>query len=126
MTYRGTMIADRAWWRLATERPADVDKPGQWRVCGGGYEPSILIRRVAAVALGHGATDGPGRCSQPGHHWRTSGEPMHIEGHASNEYSGRFFGAWRHSAEESPGGGMTGAGIHVLEAFILWWARCNR
>jgi hypothetical protein len=23
------------------------------------------------------------------------GEPMHIEGHASNENSGRFFGAWR-------------------------------
>ena len=46
------------------------------------------------------------------------GEPMHIEGHASNENSGRFFGAWRHSAAESPGGGMTGAGIHVLDAFI--------
>ena len=46
------------------------------------------------------------------------GEPMHIEGHASNENSGRFFGAWRHSAAKSPGGGMTGAGIHVLDAFI--------
>jgi predicted dehydrogenase len=46
------------------------------------------------------------------------GEPMHIEGHASNENSGRFFGAWRHLAAESPGGGMTGAGIHVLDAFI--------
>jgi predicted dehydrogenase len=46
------------------------------------------------------------------------GESMHIEGHASNENSGRFFGAWRHLAAESPGGGMTGAGIHVLDAFI--------
>ena len=46
------------------------------------------------------------------------GEPMHIEGHASNENSGRFFGAWRHLAVESPGGGMAGAGIHVLDAFI--------
>ena len=43
---------------------------------------------------------------------------MHIEGHASNENSGRFFGAWRHLAAELPGGGMTGAGIHVLDAFI--------
>ena len=46
------------------------------------------------------------------------GESMHIEGHASNENSGRFFGAWRQLAAESPGGGMTGAGIHVLDAFI--------
>jgi predicted dehydrogenase len=46
------------------------------------------------------------------------GEPMHIEGHTSNENSGRHFGAWRHVEAESPGGGMTGAGIHVLDAFI--------
>jgi predicted dehydrogenase len=46
------------------------------------------------------------------------GELLHIEGHASNENSRRLFGAWRHSDEESPGGGMTGAGIHVLDAFV--------
>ncbi len=44
------------------------------------------------------------------------GEPM--QGHTSNENSGRFFGAWRHLDAESPGGGMTGAGIHVLDAFV--------
>jgi predicted dehydrogenase len=46
------------------------------------------------------------------------GEPMHIEGHTSNENAERHFGAWRHAPEESPGGGMTGPGIHVLDAFI--------
>ena len=46
------------------------------------------------------------------------GEPIHIEGHASNENSGRHFGAWRHSPAESPAGGMTGAGVHVLDAFV--------
>jgi predicted dehydrogenase len=46
------------------------------------------------------------------------GEVLHIEGHTSNENSGRFFGAWRNEPAESPGGGMTGAGIHVLDAFI--------
>jgi predicted dehydrogenase len=46
------------------------------------------------------------------------GEPMHIEGHTSNENAGRHFGAWRHSPAESPAGGMTGAGIHVLDAFV--------
>jgi predicted dehydrogenase len=46
------------------------------------------------------------------------GEPMHIEGHASNENSALHFGAWRHAAAESPGGGMTGPGVHVLDAII--------
>jgi predicted dehydrogenase len=46
------------------------------------------------------------------------GEPMHIEGHTSNENAGLHFGAWRHSPAESPAGGMTGAGIHVLDAFV--------
>ena len=46
------------------------------------------------------------------------GEPMHIEGHTSNLNAGLHFGAWRHDAAESPGGGMTGPGIHVLDAFV--------
>jgi predicted dehydrogenase len=46
------------------------------------------------------------------------GDPMHIEGHTSNENAGRHFGAWRHSPAESPAGGMTGPGVHVLDAFI--------
>jgi predicted dehydrogenase len=46
------------------------------------------------------------------------GPPLHIEGHASNENAGVHFGAWRHDPAESPGGGMTGPGIHVLDAFI--------
>jgi len=46
------------------------------------------------------------------------GRIMHIEGHYSNENSGMHFSAWRDSPEESPGGGMTGTGIHLLDAFI--------
>jgi predicted dehydrogenase len=46
------------------------------------------------------------------------GELLHIEGHNSNENSNRVHGGWRLSPEESPGGGMTGAGLHVLDAFI--------
>jgi predicted dehydrogenase len=46
------------------------------------------------------------------------GELLHIEGHASNENAGRFFGAWRHDPSESPAGGMTGTGIHVLDGFV--------
>ncbi|MCC7484780.1 MAG: Gfo/Idh/MocA family oxidoreductase [Burkholderiales bacterium] len=46
------------------------------------------------------------------------GRIMLIEGHYSNENSGMHFSAWRESPEESPGGGMTGTGIHLLDAFV--------
>jgi predicted dehydrogenase len=51
----------------------------------------------------------------------TSGELgtiLHIEGHNSNENSQKVTSGWRLSAEESPGGGLTGAGLHVLDAFV--------
>ena len=46
------------------------------------------------------------------------GRSMLIEGHYSNENSGMHFSAWRDSPDESPGGGMTGTGIHLLDAFV--------
>jgi len=46
------------------------------------------------------------------------GRIMLIEGHYSNENSGMHFSAWRDSPHESPGGGMTGTGIHLLDAFV--------
>jgi len=46
------------------------------------------------------------------------GRIMHIEGHYSNENSGLHFSTWRDSPSESPGGGMTGTGIHLLDAFV--------
>ncbi len=46
------------------------------------------------------------------------GAILHIEGHNSNENSQSIISGWRLSPEESPGGGLTGAGLHVLDAFI--------
>jgi predicted dehydrogenase len=46
------------------------------------------------------------------------GEILHIEGHFSNEHSNNTAGTWRDSPAESPAGGMTGAGLHVLDAFV--------
>src|SRR5258708_16166700 len=46
------------------------------------------------------------------------GQILHLEGHFSNEHSNKVSGGWRLSPGESPGGGMTGAGLHVLDAFI--------
>jgi len=46
------------------------------------------------------------------------GTILHVEGHNSNENSQAITGGWRLSPEESPGGGLTGAGLHVLDAFV--------
>jgi predicted dehydrogenase len=46
------------------------------------------------------------------------GEILHLEGHYCNEHSTRVSAGWRDDPSESPGGGMTGAGLHVLDAFI--------
>jgi predicted dehydrogenase len=45
------------------------------------------------------------------------GTILHVEGHNSNENSSAILGGWRLSEEESPGGGLTGAGLHVLDSF---------
>src|SRR4029077_18486833 len=45
------------------------------------------------------------------------GEILHLEAHFSNEGAGTF-GEWRCSSEESPAGGMTGTGIHMLDALV--------
>src|SRR4051794_32755201 len=46
------------------------------------------------------------------------GDIVHLEGHFCNEHSTRVAGGWRDDPRESPGGGMTGAGLHVLDAFV--------
>jgi predicted dehydrogenase len=46
------------------------------------------------------------------------GDILHIEGHFSNEHSTRVAGGWRDDPRESPGAGMTGAGLHILDAFV--------
>lgn len=46
------------------------------------------------------------------------GDVLHVEGHFTNEHSTRVFGGWRDEPAQSPGGGMTGAGLHVLDALV--------
>lgn len=45
------------------------------------------------------------------------GRILHFEAHFSNEVAGTF-SEWRYSPEESPAGGMTGTGIHMLDALV--------
>lgn len=46
------------------------------------------------------------------------GRLLHIEANFSNEVAAAMFSPWRDSPDESPAGGMTGTGIHALDAMI--------
>jgi predicted dehydrogenase len=45
------------------------------------------------------------------------GRLLHIEGHSSNLNSSQNFAPWRADPQESPAGGLTGTGVHVIDAF---------
>src|SRR5215472_8610023 len=49
----------------------------------------------------------------------TLGDILHVEGHFSNEYSTRVVPyGWRDDPAESPALGMTGCGLHALDALV--------
>lgn len=48
----------------------------------------------------------------------TLGDVLHIEAHFCNEHSTRVLGGWRDDPGEAPGGGLTGAGLHLIDAFV--------
>ena len=94
-------------------------------------EKPLALRRDDAQAM-FAACNAAGLVLAVGHNRRfwpslrglrdivTSGELgkiLHVEGHNSNENSNAVREGWRLSPEESPGGGLTGAGLHVLDAF---------
>lgn len=46
------------------------------------------------------------------------GRLLHVEGHLSNQNSGANFAPWRADPDESPAGGLTGTGVHILDCFV--------
>ena len=46
------------------------------------------------------------------------GKLLHVEGHYSNENTGRHFSRWRTLPSEAPAAGLTGAGLHVLDSLV--------
>jgi predicted dehydrogenase len=47
------------------------------------------------------------------------GDVLHIEAHFCNEHSTRVVpDGWRDDPAESPGGGLTGAGLHLIDALV--------
>jgi len=46
------------------------------------------------------------------------GEVLHVEAHFCNEHSTRVMGGWRDDPNEARGGGLTGAGLHLIDALV--------
>ena len=103
----------------ATGRPVWCEKP--LALTRAAAERSVEACRSAGVPLGSGNNK---RCFASMRELKRvamSGELgtiLHVEGHFSNEHSTRVTGGWRDDPNESPAAGLTGAGLHVLDAFV--------
>ena len=54
------------------------------------------------------------------------GRLLHVEGHYSNENTGKHFSSWRTNPGEAPAAGLTGSGIHVLDALVSYAGPARR
>ncbi len=54
------------------------------------------------------------------------GRLLHVEGHYSNENTGQHLSSWRTNPDEAPAAGLTGSGIHVLDALVSYAGPARR
>ena len=104
----------------ATGRPVWCEKP--LALTRAQAQLSVEACRAAGVPLGSGNNK---RCFASMRELKrvldsgVLGSILHVEGHFSNEHSTRVIGGgWRDDPNESPAAGLTGAGLHVLDAFV--------
>ncbi len=84
-------------------------------------ERAVAACRAAGIVLGIGTDKRFFPANQELARIAASGDLgriLHIEGNFSNEVSATGFSPWRDAPDESPAGGMTGTGIHVLDTMI--------
>lgn len=78
--------------------------------------------RAAGVVLGLGHDKrwiGPLRALRTLLREGSLGELLHLEGQYSNDFSSQgLTGAWRQLPDETPAAGLTGPGLHVLDALV--------
>ena len=108
------VAAARAGKHVFSEKPLGLDAQS--------------AQRAARACAEHGVTLGVG------YNWRyqpalrrirsliddgTLGRVLHLEGNFSGPSAYRFpKGHWRHESTEGPAGGMTGRGVHVIDAML--------
>jgi predicted dehydrogenase len=113
-----SLHADQIVRVAAAKKPVFCEKP--LSLTRGNAERAVAAVKRAGVPLGVG---------QNKRFWPSTrelikvvrsgvlGKVLHIEGHYSNENSSKHFSAWRADPTETPGAGMTGTGIHLLDVF---------
>ncbi len=75
------------------------------------------------VAIGHNRRFAPNTMAlKSALETRSLGQPIHIDGHFNADLSHNA-DKWRNSRTESPAGGMTSLGIHVIDAFVHLFGR---
>src|SRR5665213_754757 len=95
------------------EKPLALHRTDAARMFTACREAGVLL------AVGHNRRFGPSmRALQDIVAGGEIGTVLHVEGHNHNENSKAITAGWRLSPGESPGGGLTGAGLHVLDAFV--------
>jgi predicted dehydrogenase len=104
----------------AAGKPVWCEKP--LALTRAGAERAVAACRDAGVPLGCGYNR---RCFASMRELKrivdggTLGDILHVEGHFSNEYSTHVLPhGWRDDPAESPARGMTGCGLHVLDALV--------
>jgi predicted dehydrogenase len=103
----------------AARKQVFCEKPLALRRCDAALMFDACRKADVALAVGHNRRFWPSmRALRDTVAGGELGTILHIEGHNSNENSQDITAGWRLSPEESPGGGLTGAGLHVLDAFV--------
>ena len=86
-------------------------------------ERSVTACEAAGVLLGIGTNKRFWPCMRELRRVVDSGvlgRLLHVEGHYSNENTGKHFSSWRTNPDEAPAAGLTGSGIHVLDALVSY------
>ncbi len=114
-----SLHVDQVCQVAATGKPVWCEKP--LALTRAEAERAVAAVRRAGIPLGSGNNK---RCFASMRELKrvvdsgAIGQVLHIEGHFSNEHSTRVSGGWRDDPAESPGAGLTGAGLHVIDAFV--------
>lgn len=106
------MMAARAGKHVFCEKPFTLTA-GQARIA-----LETLAEQGLKVAIGHNRRFAPNTAALSNAlKTKSLGQPIHIDGHFNADL-GMSAGQWRDSRIESPAGGMTSLGIHVIDAFV--------
>ena len=103
----------------AAGKPVFCEKPLALKKADAEHAVEACERAGVVLGLGHdkrfwGSMQALARVTAGGE----LGGVLHLEGHFSNESTGRYYEGWRASEHDAPGGGLTATGIHVLDAFV--------